>query len=358
MRPVRVMVVDDSVVVRLLVAEAIRAEKGLELAGTAANGRIALEKLADFQPDVIVLDVEMPVLDGLATLVELRKVDRRIPVVMFSTLTSAGASATVEALTRGASDYVQKPSASNRDHSVQVMREELVPKLLALGERMLPRAPRPASAVRPPLRRNRPAVDVLVIGVSTGGPNALADMLPGLPADLPVPVLIVQHMPPLFTEMLAKRLNALTPLTVREAQGGEVLRAGDVWIAPGGKHLSVRREGGEAVLWTHDDPPVNSCRPAVDVLFDAASQVYGAGVLAVVMTGMGSDGFNGVKQVHARGGQVLAQDQASSVVWGMPRFVAESGLADAVLPLDQIAGDIVRRMPRTALAGGYGALRR
>lgn len=348
MRPVRVMVVDDSVVVRLLVAEAIRAEKGLELAGTAANGRIALAKLAELRPDVIVLDVEMPELDGLSTLVELRKVDRRIPVVMFSTLTSAGASATVEALTRGASDYVQKPSASNRDHSVQVMREELVPKLLALGERLLPAASRPASTTRAPLRRHQPRVEALVIGVSTGGPNALADMLPGLPADFPVPVLIVQHMPPVFTEMLAKRLDALTPLSVREAQGGEVLRAGDVWIAPGGRHLSVRREAGEVRLWTHDEPPVNSCRPAVDVLFSAAAKVWGDGLLSVVMTGMGADGFQGVKEIAAVGGQVLAQDQASSVVWGMPRFVAESGLADAVVPLDQLAREIVRRAPASA----------
>ena len=351
MRPVRVMIVDDSVVVRLLVAEAIRGDKGLELAGTAANGRIALEKLAELKPDVIVLDVEMPELDGLATLAEIRKRDRKVPVVMFSTLTSHGASATVEALTRGASDYVQKPSASNRDHSIQVMRAELVPKLLALGERM---QTRPHSvAVRTPTRTPRPGlrppVTLLVLGVSTGGPNALADMLPGLPADLPVPVLIVQHMPPVFTGMLAKRLDALSPLNVQEAQGGEVLRAGDVWIAPGGKHLSLRREGTEVALWTNEEPHVNSCRPAVDVLFTAAAKIYGSGVLAVVMTGMGQDGFRGSKDVTAQGGQVLAQDQASSVVWGMPRFVAENGLADAVLPLEDLAAEITRRMPAHAL---------
>jgi two-component system chemotaxis response regulator CheB len=349
MKPVRVMVVDDSVVVRILVAEAIRGEKGLELAGTAANGRIALEKLDEIKPDVIVLDVEMPELDGLATLVEVRKRDRKVPIVMFSTLTSTGAAATVEALTRGASDYVQKPSARDRDHSIQVMREELVPKLLALGERMQVRPNALPLPHRPLTRLAGAKVDVLVLGVSTGGPNALADLLPGLPADLPVPVLIVQHMPPVFTEMLAKRLNALTPLNVAEAQGGELLRAGDIWIAPGGKHLSVRHEGADVALWTNDEPPVNSCRPAVDVLFTAASEIYGAHVLAVVMTGMGQDGFRGCKDIRAKGGQILAQDQATSVVWGMPRFIAENGLADAVLPLEDLAGEISRRTARPAL---------
>jgi two-component system chemotaxis response regulator CheB len=349
MRPVRVMVVDDSVVVRLLVAEAIRAEKGLELAGTAANGRLAVDKLAEINPDVIVLDVEMPELDGLGALVEIRKIDRKVPIVMFSTLTSSGASATVEALTRGASDYVQKPSAKDRDHSIQVMREELVPKLLALGERMQPRHAPPPPRPRSLAPRTAARVDVLVIGVSTGGPNALANMLPGLAADFPVPVLIVQHMPPMFTEMLAKRLNALSPLNVREAQGGEVLKPGDVWIAPGGKHLDLRRVGSDVQLWTHEGPHENSCRPAVDVLFRAAAGVYGAGVLSVVMTGMGSDGYLGSKAIRAAGGQVLAQDQASCVVYGMPRFIVENDLADAVLSLDDIAGEITRRMPRTAL---------
>lgn len=192
-------------------------------------------------------------------------------------------------------------------------------------------------------------MDVVVIGVSTGGPNALADMLPGLPADLPVPVVIVQHMPPAFTGMLAKRLDNLSPLSVAEAQGGEVLRAGEVWVAPGGVHLVANRVGLDVVLSTNEDPPVNSCRPAVDPLFSTVVKAYGSRVLAVVMTGMGQDGLDGCRDVRAAGGQVVVQDAESSVVWGMPRYVAENGLADAVLPLDQIAAEITRRVPRAAV---------
>ncbi len=350
MRPIRVMTVDDSVVVRLMVAEALRGEPDFELAGFAQNGQIALDKLDAIRPDVIVLDVEMPVMDGLTTLKELRKRDRRLPVVMFSTLTSRGASATVEALTLGAGDYMQKPSAAGRDESLAVLKRELLPKLRALGgrrrdgeARIAGVAPEPRTYAASPPRAGR--VEVVVLGISTGGPNALADMLPGLPADLPVPVLIVQHMPPVFTEMLAKRLDNLSALSVREAQGGEVPRAGEVWIAPGGKHMVLQagKDGPELVL--NEDPQVNSCRPAVDPLFRSAVEVYGSKVLAVVMTGMGKDGLDGCRAVHAQQGQVIVQDAESSVVWGMPRFVAEAGIAEAVLPLEQIAAEISRRAP-------------
>jgi two-component system chemotaxis response regulator CheB len=351
-RPIRVMTVDDSVVVRLMVAEALRGEPDFELAGFAQNGQIALDKLDSIRPDVIVLDVEMPVLDGLATLAQLRKIDRRLPVVMFSTLTSRGASATVEALTLGAGDYVQKPSAASRDESLEVLRRELLPKLRALGGRRrdgdaplagAPPLPSPRSL---PLSTSRSGpVDVVVLGISTGGPNALADMLPGLPGDLAAPVLVVQHMPPLFTAMLAKRLDALTPLTVREAQGGEHPRAGEVWIAPGGRHMVVERGPQGPVLVLNDDPQVNSCRPAVDPLFSSAVKTYGGKVLAVVMTGMGKDGLNGCRDVHQAQGQVVVQDEDSCVVWGMPRFVTEAGIAHAIVPLERIAAEISRRVP-------------
>ncbi len=339
-RPKRVLVVDDSVVVRMLVAEVLRADPGFELAGVAANGRIALDCLDRVQPDVVVLDVEMPELDGLQTLAEIRRRNRTLPVVMFSTLTSRGATATIEALTLGASDYVQKPSTGSRDQSLAVLRTELLPRLHALVRR--PRAVPPAPRPRGPVGTSR--VDVVVIGVSTGGPNALADVLPCLPADLPVPVLVVQHMPVTFTRMLAERLDRLCPLAVAEAQGGEVVLPGTVWLAPGGQHLAVERRGVGRQLVTHDGDPVNSCRPAVDVLFEAAVGTYGAGVLAVVMTGMGQDGLRGCESVKAAGGQIVAQDEASSVVWGMPRFVAQAGLAEAVLPLDQLAAEITRRV--------------
>jgi two-component system chemotaxis response regulator CheB len=352
MRPIRVMTVDDSVVVRLMVAEALRGEADFELAGFAQNGQIALDKLAGIRPDIVVLDVEMPVMDGLATLIELRKRDRRLPVVMFSTLTSRGASATVDALTLGASDYVQKPSTASKEESLAVLRDALLPKLRALGGKRRdagsPAHPSPGLAVPSQVLRSSARagkVDVVVIGISTGGPNALADMLPGLPADFPVPVLIVQHMPPVFTTMLAKRLDALSPLTVREAQGGERPVAGEVWVAPGGRHMVVSKQGNDIVLALNDEPPVNSCRPAVDPLFTSAVTAYGARVLSVVMTGMGKDGLEGCRAVAAAGGQVIVQDPDSSVVWGMPRFVAEAGLAEEILPLDQIASAISRRVP-------------
>ena len=313
------MTVDDSVVVRLMVAEALRGEADLELAGFAQNGQQALDKLDQVRPDIVVLDVEMPVLDGLATLAELRKRDRRLPVVMFSTLTSRGASATVEALTLGASDYVQKPSAASKEESLSVLRRELLPKVRALGGKRRDQAEPTVASARAPIQvrastARSGAVDVIVLGISTGGPNALADLLPGLPDDLSVPVLIVQHMPPLFTAMLAKRLDALTRLTVREAQGGEHPSAGEVWIAPGGRHMVIERNGGRPTLVLNDDPQVNSCRPAVDPLFCSAVEVFGARVLSVVMTGMGKDGLQGCRNVSAAGGQVIVQDSDSSVV--------------------------------------------
>lgn len=342
MRPIRVLVVDDSVVVRMLVAEALRADPELELAGVANNGKVALDKISELHPDVVVLDVEMPVMDGLETLQTLRTRDRRLPVVMFSTLTSRGTSTTIDALTYGASDYVTKPSTGNRAESVEVLKQELLPKLKALAARR-PHAPRARVLAPPPTRATAP-VEAVVIGISTGGPNALAEMLPALPGDLRVPVLVVQHMPPMFTSMLAQRLDKACPLQVREAVGGEVPGPGQVWVAEGGRHLVVRRAEDGLVLATNEDSPVNSCRPAVDVLFASAAEVFGTGLLAVVMTGMGQDGLRGSEAVLAAGGRVIAQDEETSVVWGMPRFVTEHGIAEAVLPLDLIAGEITRRV--------------
>ena len=338
---VRVLVVDDSVVVRLLVAQALHANPALELAGVANNGVHAIAKVEELDPDVVVLDVEMPEMDGLTALKAIRAKHRKLPVVMFSTLTSRGASATIDALTFGASDYVTKPSTSNREESLQVLREELLPRLVALGskghERVRPTPPRPRSTASDP-------VEAVLVGVSTGGPNALVTLLEGLPADLAVPVLIVQHMPPTFTNMLAQRLDKVSGLDVREAVAGELLAPGQVRIAPGGLHLTVARRPDGIITTTNEDPPVNSCRPAVDVLFSAAARVYGAATLAVVMTGMGQDGLAGSRAVKAAGGQVIVQDAETSVVWGMPRFVAEEGLAEAVLPLEHLAGEITHRV--------------
>ncbi len=382
-RKIRVMVVDDSVVVRRVLCDIIAADPDLEVAGTAENGVRALARLADLNPDLITLDIEMPELDGLDTLVAIRKRLPRLPVIMCSTLTARGAAATIDALTRGASDYVTKPSnTGSMAEARQVVRDELIPKIKALcarvgggrppgsGLRPMPAgaaggaAPHPpASGVRtlpltfpaagPPAAswvRNHPPrtgtwrVDVVVIGVSTGGPNALAHLLPALPPDLPVPVLVVQHMPPLFTAQLAARLAKASRLPIREAAGGERLSPGQVWVAPGGYHLEVAPGAPGWALRLQTEAAENSCRPAADVLFRTAVAAYAAGVLGVVLTGMGHDGLKGCEAIRAAGGQVLAQDEATSVVWGMPGSVARAGLADKVLPLDQLAADVARRV--------------
>jgi two-component system chemotaxis response regulator CheB len=361
-RALRVLVVDDSVVVRRLVADALASDPGIEVIGTAANGRIALSKLTQLQPDAVTLDIEMPELDGLGTLRELRKTHPKLPVVMFSTLTERGAAATLDALSLGANDYVTKPSNTGSvTASLERIREELVPKLKALCPGLgvvlgagraaagpIARVTTPA-APRPPAVRRTPdgppaRVDLVAIGVSTGGPNALADLVPALPAALPVPVVIVQHMPPVFTRLLAERLDARSGLRVAEATEGAVLQPGTVWIAPGDSHMLVQRRGASRVLHLDDGPQENSCRPAVDPLFRSAVASYGAGVLGVVMTGMGQDGLRGAEVVVDAGGRVLTQDEESSVVWGMPGFVTNAGLADKVLPLADLPHEIARRL--------------
>ncbi len=369
----RVLIVDDSVVVRRIIADALGADPSIEVVGTAPNGRIALAKITHVNPDVITLDIEMPEMNGIETLRELRKTHPRLPVIMFSTLTERGASATLEALALGASDYVTKPSNVGSIAAAQArVREELVPKIKALcGHPAGAHSQRQMGVVAPPsVRTLRPRqapsrvgrVDVVAIGVSTGGPNALAEVLPRIPADFPVPIVVVQHMPPVFTRLLAERLNGLSAVTVREGSQGAVLTPGTVWIAPGDYHMVVQQQRGVVTLATHQAPPENSCRPAVDVLFRSVAQVFGSRGLGVVLTGMGQDGLRGCEHLVEAGAQVLAQDKATSIVWGMPGFVANAGLADRVLPLDQIAHDIVRRVsdgrvgerPRRFVAGGEG----
>ncbi|HET9772485.1 MAG TPA: chemotaxis response regulator protein-glutamate methylesterase [Acidimicrobiia bacterium] len=343
-------------VVRRLVTRVLEEDPSLEVVGAAANGRIALAKIAQLAPDVVTLDIEMPEMDGLATLAELRPRWPRLPVIMFSTLTERGAEATLEALSLGASDYVTKPTGlHNAAEALTAVKAELLPRVKALhGRRRLSMlaAPAPKAAPSPPespaLRApERPAnarIDIVTIGVSTGGPNALAELLPALPASLPVPVVIVQHMPPVFTRMLAERLDSRCAVGVVEAVGGEVLAPGRVYIAAGGRHLALVRSGTSVVTVANDDPPEHSCRPAVDVLFRSVAALYGPGALAVVLTGMGQDGLHGAGAIRVGGGQVLAQDETTSVVWGMPGFVARAGLADAVLPLGAVAADISRRV--------------
>lgn len=347
MNAIRVLVVDDAAVVRRQVSLLLGEEPGLEVVATAPNGRIALAKVEQFQPDVVLLDLEMPDLDGLETLKLLRQRAPELPVVMFSALTERAGVLTLEALALGARDYVTKPTSAGGLHiTVEAVREELVRKLKALHVRASPAPPAQASASRAPrTRAHAPSrVEAIVIGASTGGPGALVRVVSALPADLPVPVLIVQHMPPLFTRLLAERMEAASSLRVREAVSGAPVQPGAVWVAPGDFHLAVRRDAAGVRLHTHQGPAENACRPAVDLLFRSAADAYGPGVLAVVLTGMGQDGLRGCRRVSESGGQVVVQDQASCVIGSMPGVVEQAGLADAVVPLDTLATELVRRV--------------
>ena len=344
--PSRVLVVDDSVVVRQLVARVLRDEPSTELAGVAPDGRSALEKIERLRPDVVLLDLEMPEMDGFETLAAIRRTHPHLPVIIFSHLTSAGAAATLEALAQGATAFALKPRADGIGLAEAQVRDDLMPLIASV------RAPASASvvpavapAVTPAARRHTStAVSAIVIAVSTGGPNALAGIMPVLPADLAVPIFVVQHMPPVFTKSLAERLDRLAAVTVVEAVDGEAVLPGHVYIAPGGRHLSLSGTNaiGDVRVVLNDDPAENSCRPAADVLFRAATAAYGAGTLAVVLTGMGSDGLRGCEVVRAAGGSVLVQTEASAVVASMPAAVARAGLADAVVPLDQIGSELIR----------------
>jgi two-component system, chemotaxis family, protein-glutamate methylesterase/glutaminase len=344
----RVLLVDDAVVVRKALTVAISADPELEVAGTAMNGRIALAKFPMLKPDIVLLDIEMPEMDGLETVRELRKIDTRVPIIMFSTLTERGAAVTLEALSLGATDYVTKPSNFNGVATLQAIGGELIPKIRVLCHLPEPRTSAIFSPKKhvPPVLSAKPRLflqaQVVVIGVSTGGPDALARLIPQLPADLSVPLLIAQHMPPIFTSMLAARLSTKSALPVRECKSGERLSPGYALIAPGDFHMVVQQDPGGVRVSTHQGPRENFCRPSVDVLFRSVASVYGARTLGVILTGMGQDGLRGCEMLRAQGGRVYVQDEASSVVWGMPGFVARSGLAHKILPLQDIASEIVR----------------
>ncbi len=358
MNPIRVLVVDDSVVVRKIVTDVLSEDAGIDVVGTAVNGKVALTKLESLRPDLITMDIEMPEMNGIDAVRAIRAQRNRIPIIMFSTLTERGASATLDALSAGASDYVTKPAnVGSVGQSMDSVRQQLIPRIKALLGRPAQAPAQRAAAVpppRPPVARTAPPKPpaVLVVGASTGGPEALTRVIAALPPTFPLPVLVVQHMPPVFTRQFAQRLDRLTALRVVEAVDGTPLVPGTVQLAPGDHHLVVRttRQGLTTAL--NQEPPENFCRPAVDPLFRSAVAAYEGAVLGVVLTGMGSDGRAGAAEIRAAGGAVVVQDQATSVVWGMPGAIVNAGLADEVLPLDRIAESVVRRLDAAVLPGG------
>ncbi len=333
--------------------DALSLDPALEVVGTASNGRIALAKLSQVGADVVILDVEMPEVDGLETLAAIRKTYPRLPVILFSALTERGAAVTLEALAMGASDYVTKPTSTNGSALAEDrIRGELIPRVKALCDTTrrvaAPASSMGASAPVSPARKARPAlpsrVDIVAIGASTGGPAVLCELLPRIPAGFPAPILIVQHMPPVFTKLLSERLASISRLHVLEGTSPDTLRSGTAWIAPGDSHMVVERSGMFTRIGKNKETPRNSCRPSVDALFESVAEVFGPSALAVVLTGMGQDGLEGCTRIRQAGGQVLVQDEESSVVWGMPGVVARAGLADAVLPREQLAQEIIRRV--------------
>ena len=353
----RVLAADDSAVMRSVMRTIFQLHGGdeestlpkMELCGVVKDGLEAVEAVLRLRPDVLVLDLEMPRLDGLGVLERLRKEVPDLPVIMCSAYTDRGARSTLDALSYGAKDYVMKPHQQiDFASALDWLTQQLLPKIAALAgtgqeraflveRRATPRLPSFSSmAVRTP-------VELVVIGVSTGGPSALEEMLPALPQNLPVPILIVQHMPKLFTGALAERLNRLCRVQVSEARDGAIAQPGTVWLAPGDSHLEVVRTSGAPRIELHQGPALNGCKPSVEYLFQSAAR-FGGGTLALMMTGMGCDGLTGSRAIRDAGGTVLAQDEASSAVWGMPGRIVQAGLASAILPLSALAGAIVQRV--------------
>jgi len=347
----RVMIVDDAAVVRGLIARWVTAEPDLDVVALVRTGRDAIDEVERADPDVVVLDVEMPELDGISALPQLLAKKRDLVVIMASTVTRRNAEISLKALALGAADYIPKPSTPHDAGSSDNFRRELIEKIRTLGQRARrPRIasthlPRHARAHQPIVLRPMPLTPprVLLIGSSTGGPQALDAVLTHATALISrAPVLVTQHMPPTFTAILAEHLSRTVKTPVREAADGEPVVAGTVYIAPGGRHMRVVSRDGAPVIAIDDGPHINFCKPSVDPLFSSAAAVWGSRALALVLTGMGADGLAGAKELVAAGGHVIAQDEASSVVWGMPGQVAHAGLCSAVLPLTDIGPRLTR----------------
>jgi len=354
---IRVVIADDSSLMRRIIISQLEKDPEIRVLAAVEDGSQVLKAVQEYQPDVLVLDLEMPVMDGIQALGEVRQWDRRLPVIMFSTLTHRGAEATIKALVSGASDYVGKPSQlGSADEAMQVFETLLIPKIKALAKKKASQKPalRPTSEglVKPivspspgPMKEvPSNAVQAVCIGVSTGGPVALVSLFERWKTPLSVPIFLVQHMPPRFTEKLANRLSELGSILVSEPYDGEEPKPGHAYLAPGGWHMLVEKRFNKIKIRLNEEPPVNSCRPSVDLLFRSAAEVYQSDLLGVVMTGMGNDGLQGSRRIVELGGSVIAQDEETSTVWGMPGSVAQAGLAYKLLPLDDIAAEVVQRV--------------
>jgi two-component system, chemotaxis family, protein-glutamate methylesterase/glutaminase len=371
--PIRVMVVDDAVVVRGLVSRWVDEVPGLKIVASLRSGREAVDQLLRHNPDVVVLDIEMPDLDGLSALPLLLEKKRDLIVIMASTLTRRNAEVSLKALSLGAADYIPKPETNREVTTSSTFRRDLIEKIRQLGGRrkrgpadLRGRPAAPGIVARPKFTvegrgsasgpshvghsgdvKLRPFSSatprILMIGSSTGGPQALTSLVAKIgPVFDRAPVLITQHMPPTFTTILAEHLARASGRPAHEGIDGELIVPGTIYLAPGGRHMTVTRKGGQPAITINDGPLVNFCRPAVDPLFSSAAQVWGSAILSVILTGMGSDGMHGAEAVVAAGGSCIAQDEASSVVWGMPGAAANAGVCSAVLPLDMIGPKIVR----------------
>ncbi len=367
----RVLVVDDTVVYRKIVSDVLAELPDVEVVGTASNGKIAMSKIATLKPDLLTLDIEMPEMDGLEVLARIKAETPDIDAIMLSSLTQKGSDMTIKALELGAFDFVPKPQSGSSEENKKAIAVALAPMLKAFARRQLVRSilkgrSGPSEAVvynktgdhskglvqpmKAITRQKRMTSEVVAIGISTGGPNALAQMMTKLPADLGVPILIVQHMPPVFTQSLAKSLNAKCALEVREAVDGETIRPNTALITPGGKHMRVvaGADGKSRIVRITDDPPENSCKPSVDYLFRSIAYHYVGRATGVIMTGMGSDGTIGLKLMKRNGATVIAQNEATCVVYGMPKEPIEAGFVDIIAPLDKIADEICRTVGRLA----------
>ena len=345
---VRVLIVEDSALTRKLIASALESDPAMAVAGFASNGTDALRQIERLQPDVVTLDIHMPGIDGLETLRRLRERDDETRVVMFSSLTERGAAATLTALDLGADDYVAKPSTPSPDGPGAEMKRQMLPRI-----RQFFRFPTSLASVGPsPARMLRPnrlsttvagRAQIAGIGISTGGPQSLNRIITQFPREFRAPILLVQHMPPVFTRMFAERLNQIGPLPVREARAGEAIETGKIYVAPGDYHMRVEKSYSSTRIALDQTAPQNACRPAVDVLFLSLAETYGSAVVGAVLTGMGQDGKRGCEELKAKGAHVIVQDEASSVVWGMPGAVVRAGAADEILPLEKIVPAMVRR---------------